>query len=227
MVPAQERGAPFGEPGNVSQNGKVLLDDLSHLGALHLHDNRSTVVQRGGMDLPDGRRCDRVPLERDEVIVDPSAQLLLHDRDDRVRIGRHHVILQLLQLFDVDRWQDIDARREDLAKLDERRSQFLERATEVRRPDPGRSGDILTSLPLRAASASGVEGRDESSEPMREQYPHDVLVATTVAAVQDNRLDHEDPCRFPTLYRSGPIRSAVPVYFRTGRRRACLRRARR
>ena len=92
------------------------------------------------------RRCrDRRLVELGEELLDGELELFADDAlDVRVR-ERAHVVLELLQLLDDVRRDDVGPRREQLAELDEGRAELVEQLAQVLaalggRPLSGREG---------------------------------------------------------------------------------------
>src|SRR3954466_2153223 len=91
------------------------------------------------MDLRDRSRGERLGVELDDGV----AEVLAHDPLDLRERERRHLVDELRELLDVDVWEQVGARRKQLAELEERRAELLQRAAELdralagRRPRPG------------------------------------------------------------------------------------------
>jgi len=116
-----------GEPCQGVEHFKVEIDDLAHARAQHLHHHFVAVLQGGRVHLRDGCRGKGRRFEAAEYVRKRPAEGFLDHGDGNFTGERRHAILQFCQLIgDVDR-QQVAARRERLAELDENRPQFLER----------------------------------------------------------------------------------------------------
>ncbi|MFB6350742.1 MAG: hypothetical protein ABEN55_09825 [Bradymonadaceae bacterium] len=82
------------------------------------------------MDLADTRGRQRLLVEVGEQLRDVTIQMLLDLAFDRLVVHRRDLVLELLELVDKPRRQDVRARRQDLAQFDERRPQILEDVAE-------------------------------------------------------------------------------------------------
>src|SRR5207302_10735211 len=96
-----------------------------HLRTLHLHYDVLTRAERGGVDLRDRRRRQRLALERTEHGFEGPQQILFdHAADDVERLWRH--LIAALAEFDDERLgEDALARGDDLSELDVRRTQTV------------------------------------------------------------------------------------------------------
>ena len=118
----------------------------------------SSVSQTRAVHLADGRGRERLLVEAHEQIRELDAERALDCSLIALERHRRHVVLELLQLDDHVRRQDVGARRGDLPELDERRAEVLEhqphahapartRGARGRRGSP-RSDAISSALPL-------------------------------------------------------------------------------
>ena len=93
---------------------------------LHLDDDPAPVGQRRAVDLPDRRGRDRRLLEVEVELLERELELFLDDSAGLLERERRHRVLERLQLEDDVRRDDVGARREELAELDEGRAELVE-----------------------------------------------------------------------------------------------------
>ena len=115
------------------------------------------------MHLADRRGGERLLVELEEQPLDRLAELLLDHALDLRERERPHVVLEAAQLGDDVRRDDVGARREQLAELDERRPELVEHLAQVaaarrRRPPTAASADLRPSntypKPCRTATCA-------------------------------------------------------------------------
>ncbi len=122
-LPDQARG--------LVEEGEVVLDLARRVRTLHLDDDRVAVRQDRTVHLADRRGRDRRLAELQERLLEREAQLVL---DDLAHLGegeRRHVVLEPAQLGDDVRRDDVGPGREQLAELDERRTELVEHLPQV------------------------------------------------------------------------------------------------
>ncbi len=98
-------------------------DDLDH----HVR----AIVQACGMYLGDGGGGQRLGLEFGKGFLDRHLEFLLDQLPRDLVLERRHLILQALEFVGDVRRQQVAARREHLAELDEDRAEGLERETQT------------------------------------------------------------------------------------------------
>ena len=111
---------------------------------LDLDDNLLPCLQHRAVDLSERRGGERRALKRLEELVDRPIELRLYDRERAVRIEAWHLILQARELLDRLRREHVDARREELADLDEGRPELYQHVAQARR-------QLAVRLDLRVA----------------------------------------------------------------------------
>ena len=82
------------------------------------------------MDLRDRRRRERLRVDHGEVL---EADVALDHRPDALERHGRDVVDELAELVDVDVGEQVGPRREQLAQLDVRRAELLERLPELDR----------------------------------------------------------------------------------------------
>jgi hypothetical protein len=122
-----------GAGGAVLQDLEVLLHLLDRAGAADLDHDLGSVVQQRRVRLPDRGGREGVGPERGEGPVDAAAQLALHDLSDHGAGYGRACVLELGQLAAVLGPQQVASRGDDLADLDERRPELLQRQAELAR----------------------------------------------------------------------------------------------
>ena len=123
----------FGDPAHQAREGVQQADILAHdaidTGANDLDHDLLAAVQLGGVNLGDRRRGHRLGLERRERFLDRLAQLDLDHGAGGLAGEGGDLILQPFEFIGDIRRQQIAARRQHLAELDEDRSQRFQRQT--------------------------------------------------------------------------------------------------
>ena len=129
------------------------------------------------MDLADRRGGDRRLLELGEELGDRELEILLDHALDVLVRERADVVLECLQLEQDVRRNDVGARREELAELDERRAELVEQLAQV-----------LAALGARAFEDA------RAGEPRRQEVGQAVGLEEIAEAVLDGDLcDLRDP----------------------------------
>jgi hypothetical protein len=129
---------------------------------LHLDHDVLDVREGRPMHLADRGGGDRPRVEREERAVDPEPELLLDDALDVLDRERRHVVLELLQLDDDVRRDDVGPGREQLTELHERRAELVEHL-------PQASAPVAVRLPVGRAPPV-----DEVAEPVSRRDPADL-----------------------------------------------------
>ena len=177
----------FEEARQVEEQIGIGSDLLLDRGALHLHDHGFAVGQPRAMDLRDGSRRHRLGIDVGEQLARGPSQALLDQPQHRFHRHRRRAILQVRQLGDEVRRQDVRARRQDLPQLDERGTELGERlakAAGARGAHLGRRGTIAGLAPAEhVPEAAAVEQLAES-------VPHDDHADLAEALQVFYRLDH-------------------------------------
>ncbi len=216
---ARTQAAPFGPValdvfGDDLHQPDVALDAARDAGTHHLDDDLAAVVQGGGMDLGDRGRGERLLVEREKDVLQRLAVGLLDDRArDDAGEGRH-VVLQMGELFGEIIGQQIAARGQDLAELDEDRSEILQRAAYAPRA-------------RRAVAAKPVprqQVHDEAHRTEQRQIEND-LVETMP---DQHQIDMNQPDELPWMnHAAGPRRTPPPCARSAACRRSirCCRRS--
>jgi len=110
----QQRERPADDP-------QVGLDERLDTGPADLDGDLFTVDLRQ-IHLTERRAAYRLSLEFIEAVID-RPQFVLDDNPCLVPVRRWHAVLELGELLDVLRRQDVRSRREDLSEFDERRAE--------------------------------------------------------------------------------------------------------
>ena len=148
------------------------------------------------MHLADRRRREGRAIEAREHEVEILAPGLVQDLVDLVGRHRRHRVLELPELGDQRRRQQVGARRRDLAELDERGAEILEHAAQpdrerIRRRDPLDHGDRRADqrqATHQLAEPVLDEHRADLGEALRgpvgaHEADHDARIPAPVAAV--------------------------------------------
>ena len=150
--------AALDDAGDLVEQRQVALDLPGRARALHLDRDEAAAGELGEVHLADRGRRDRDRVERGEELVDRRPQVLLdHPLDVGVR-ERPHVVLELAQLGDDLGRDDVGAGREQLAELDERRPELVERLAQV----AAERGQVLVVDHGRAAKRAPLEHEPEA-----------------------------------------------------------------
>jgi hypothetical protein len=105
---------------------EVGFDLARRVRPLHLHGDTASVRERRPVHLTDGRGGNGLLLEIEEELLDGELELLLDHALDLGVGDRRDVVLQRLQLEDDVRRDDVRARGEELAELDEGRPELVQ-----------------------------------------------------------------------------------------------------
>ena len=159
---AGELPRPLRPGGEVLQDLEVDLHLEHRARPANLHHHGRAVGERRRVGLADRGRCHRPILERGEDRLRIRPQLRADHRTDLVDRHRRRGILELRQLGDERRREEIRSRGQELAELDERRAEFLECGPEVRRGLGGGS--------LRRVGCAAPPGREDA---LQSEEPHD------------------------------------------------------
>jgi hypothetical protein len=180
-----ERG-PFllghgGQPGHEAQVG---VDDGFDARTADLHHHRRAVVQPRGVHLRDGSGGQRLGLELREDGFGFAAEVFAQLRAQRLKRQRGHLAVELLELDDPLRPEQVGPAGEDLPELDEGRPEFLQRQPHLhRRAQPRKIGRVLPVQ--RMARALEPLGQTQTAHQVTEavayQHPGDLLEAHPIA----------------------------------------------
>ena len=119
------------QAGGLVEQRQVGLDLPRRVRALDLDGDAAAVRERGAVHLADRGGGDRGRVEVGEELLDAQLEVLADDALDVLVRDRADVVLELLQLdHDVGR-DDVGARREELAELDEGRAELVEHLAQV------------------------------------------------------------------------------------------------
>ena len=122
----------FGPGGQAGEDFQIAADDVFDAGVTHFDDDPLARWKLGAMDLADRGAGQRQLFEIDEQVFDGLTELGFDGFGDFAeRIGGR-VILQLGELFGQRDADDVGARAENLAELDERGAQFGQRQANAR-----------------------------------------------------------------------------------------------
>jgi hypothetical protein len=151
------------------------LDVAAHeprdAGTLDLDDDLLAAGQPRRMDLRDRRRGDRRLLQGNEDLRDRPAEVLLDDATDHgERLGRNLVAAALELVDELGRKQPLP-RRHDLAELDVRGAEALERAPQPSRQPRARGGPARAALAQLPARQRQAEHGGRLAEPP-ERWQH-------------------------------------------------------
>ena len=120
------------------------------------------------MHLTEAGRADRVVVEFLEQLADPGAELLFDRRADVLEGNGTDIILELFELLDVRRRQQVGSRGQYLAKLDVRRPELDEPFTKCRGLLRGRSA-IVAALGIRGDAFQALLLREIREAVAREE----------------------------------------------------------
>ena len=134
LEPPAIRPDGFQQVGGNLQQGDVMLDHGQDAGAQDLHRDFAAavlLVQYREMHLGYRGRGHRLALEPGEDLVHRFAVSLLQFGDGQVRRKRRHAVLQLRQFVGDIQRQQVTPGRQQLAELDENRSQIFQRLAQA------------------------------------------------------------------------------------------------
>ena len=121
-------GMLLGDRRRLPQELEVERDLLDDPRPAHLDDDLAPALQQRGVDLADRRARKRLLVDRREMLETDVFRDRLPERRER---KRRDVVDELAELVDVDVREQVRPRREQLAELDERRPELLERFAEA------------------------------------------------------------------------------------------------
>ena len=127
----------FEEAGQIGKQIGVAADLHFDAGPLHLDHHLLAGRKPGAMHLGDGRGCERLRIDLGEQLAPGLLQPLLDEAQDLLEREGRRAVLQGRKLGDEIGRNHVRARGEDLAELDEGRSQLGERVAKparARRP---------------------------------------------------------------------------------------------
>jgi hypothetical protein len=152
------------------EEARELVEELHVVGELradvrplHLHDDRAPAAELRRVHLPEARAAERLVVERGEQLPDAPAELRLDRRLDLGEPDRRHVVLQLLQLADVGRGQQVRARRQHLPELHVGRPELHEPLAEGLRPLGARA---VAALAVAALAVAALAARADRLRPV-------------------------------------------------------------
>ncbi len=116
------------DAGAVAHQAQVRLDDLAQARPQHLDDDVLARLQPGPVDLGDRSRGDRVCVELGEDVFGRAAEILLELGPDLLPRHRRDLAVQAAEFLGPFGRQQVGAARQDLAELDEGRTQRLDGA---------------------------------------------------------------------------------------------------
>ncbi len=172
-------------PGQIPQDVEIALGDVEGVRPLHLDDDGGAVGKLGGVDLTDRGRRDGLCRKRSKKLVRRSAELCFHDfRHVVVGHGRR-IVLELRELLDIIRGQDVGPSTEHLPELDERGAEILEGGAEVLRTCRGAP---LPPQPTKRKQAAEPKLEHEPAEPVTCQHRQDLPEPATILPIGDPEL---------------------------------------
>lgn len=187
----------LGQAGQVLQDLDVGLDDAPQPRPLHLdHHLGARPDELGGMDLSQRGRGERLRIEAAEDALDRSPELALDDPPRLLSGERNSLILELLELLgDVER-NEVGTGGQELAQLDERRPELLERAAQALSAADRLDGTGLVAQrpPAEPEMPQHADPGQHLPEAVTDQHGHDLPVAAEVAV---GALELADPREHP------------------------------
>ena len=123
--------AILGDLRRLVEQRQVGLDLPRRRRSLHLHRDAPAVGKHGRMHLTDRRGGDRLFAELEEQALDWLTELLAYDLLDVGERKRADLVLELSQLDDDVRRDDVGPRGEQLPELHERRAELVEHLAQV------------------------------------------------------------------------------------------------
>jgi hypothetical protein len=156
---------------------------LPDTGSLDFHGNAPSAAKLGAMHLAQRGGRQRRRLELGERLGDPDAELLHHDSLDLRERKRLDLVLEPRERGEIGRWQEVRARGQELAQLDEGWPQLLEvvgQALRLRR-HLGGLGAVVAEHRVEPGDAHEVRAA------VLDQQPGDVLVALQVLRLRQHQ----------------------------------------
>ena len=114
----RDRNAPDEMGCDPRHHAQVAVHESVHLRPLHLDDDFLTRTERRGMHLCNGRRRQRLTLERAEDRLEGPQQIFFDHATHAVERLRRYLIAALAKLDDERLREDALSRRDDLSELD-------------------------------------------------------------------------------------------------------------
>ncbi len=155
------------------QHLEVAVDQLADTGPEQLDDHFRAVMQLRAVHLGNGRSGERFHVKTREHLTDRFAVGRIKHGDGLGRRKRRHAVLQAGQFIGDVRRQQVAARGDGLAELDEDRAEFLEREAyphAERRRFVALAGQQVEKKPERPEE---VRRRDEVIETVPDKHALD------------------------------------------------------
>ncbi len=131
VVPSRGLRVPARARGEITDDLEVLVHLLDHVWPSHLHDNFGPVVQCCQVRLPDRCARKRLPMKARKHSLLPRVELTLDGVLHHVGRDSRSRVLELGQFGPILRRQQVRPCREELAELDERWPELLERQPQI------------------------------------------------------------------------------------------------
>ncbi|SAJ33735.1 Uncharacterised protein [Enterobacter cloacae] len=187
-------GDPLGEAGEDEQPGDVGADHRFQVRPDHLHHHFLAALQPRGVDLGHRGRGQRFAFEAGEDLFDLRAQLFLDALDRQLRREGRHLVLQPGQFVGDVVGQQVAAGGENLAELDEDRSEVLQRQAQAR------AAGQFQLAPRQPAPGQG--GTEQAQPPGQHRQFEDQVVQ---AVADDDALDAQEAAESEELHASGLV----------------------
>src|SRR5215204_1698121 len=143
----------------ISHQREIRLHAPRSLRPLHLYRDLLATVQPRPVDLADTRRPEPHRVELGEYLLGRNSQLSLYNGSRYLQGHRCHLVLKLLELGEYALGDDVRAGTQELAELDERRSQIVQGPPE---PDGEVWGEKLLDTAALPPVAPDVEDEPEA-----------------------------------------------------------------
>ena len=188
------------------EEAEVGLDLLRRARPLHLDGDDVAVREHRAVDLADRGRGDRLAVEFEEEALDRLAELLADDALDLLVRERAHVVLKPAQLGDDVRRQHVGPHREELAELDEGRTELVEELAQVLAALRRRALDEPRAVPAAREEVGQLVALEEVAEAVPDGDLGDLSQPAEVTSLRWC-LSHDPKCstRAPEALVTGTV----------------------
>ena len=179
--------------GHAPQQAQVGVDLFAHARPSHLKHHRRAVLQLRAVHLRDRRRTLRARVDVAEHVERRAPERAFELGQQLLERHRRHLGLQLFELGDPARREEIDARRHHLAELDEGRAELLQRHAHALRGierDLLGNGIAVQDLPGAFQHARDADALHELAQAVADEDRGDFLEARQLAHHADGVPQH-------------------------------------
>ncbi len=193
QVAARLRHLGLDQLGDVEEDPEIGVDLGADAGAADLEHHRRPILELRAVHLRDRRRAERPRIELAEHLERRPAERALELGQEVVEGDRRDLALELLELGDPVRREEVDAGGHHLPELDERRPQLPEReAQPLRRLEPD-GLDLrapVENLPGALEDVGNADPADDVAQAVPDEDRGDLVEAREVPHHSDGFAQH-------------------------------------